>query len=741
MLRKLHGWPGLVAALFLIVLATSGAVLSVVPAIERAGSTIPATSDITVADLAGRVMAHYPGTEQIQRSLSGEIVVYYNSDGQPGADLVNPLTGEGIEPYQPSAFLRWVKSLHRSFLMDNSGRMLAGVLAVLMVLICLSGVFMLVRRMGGWNAILQPIAGSGSPRIHAELARFAVIGLLLSALTGSYMSAVRFGILPEAATAEPRFPAQVSGGTPAPVNALDALKNVDANQLRELVFPYPDDPTDVYSLSTTEGSGFVDQSTGELLQYEPRSAGNKFHQWMIRLHTGEGLWWLGLVLGVAALTVPVLSVTGLRIWWQRRSSSVRLDEGASTEVADAIILVGSEGNTTWGFAKDLQSELNQAGKKVHCASMNDLAEHYPQASVLFILTSTYGDGAAPSSANQFLTRLEHFQADKELEFVVLGFGDQQFPKFCQYALDVDAALRAKGLQQMQPATLIDRRSALQFREWGEAISERMGVSLALTHNPAPAVTSEFELVERVDYGVAVDAPTSILRFRPVQNRRNPRPVLSFKSQPHLPDFEAGDLFGVAPPGDHSARLYSLASSASDGQLEICVRKKPDGLCSGYLHSLQPGDRVSGFIQQNLGFRPMGGTTPIILIGAGAGIGPLAGFIRKNTDLSPMYLYWGGRNPQSDFLYQPELGNYLEDHRLTGLNTAFSRSAEKAYVQDAITADATELRQLIEIGAQVLVCGGRDMASGVRQVFDSILKPLHLGVDELRAEGRYLEDVY
>jgi sulfite reductase (NADPH) flavoprotein alpha-component len=741
MLRKLHGWPGLVAALLLLVLAITGVVLSVAPAIERAGATIPATGEISVAGLAERVVAHYPGTEQIQRSLSGEVVVYYSRDRQPGADLVNPLTGEGVAPYQPSAFLRWVKNLHRSFLLDDAGRMLAGGLAVMMLLLCLSGMFLLARRMGGWKAILKPIAGSGSSRIHAELARFAVIGLLLSALTGSYMAAVRFGLLPEAAAAEPSFPAEVSGGTPAPVSSLIALKNVDANELRELVFPYPNDPSDVYSLSTTQGSGFVDQATGELLQYQLRSAGNQFQHWMIRLHTGEGLWWLGLILGMAALTVPALSFTGLQVWWQRRSSSAGLGEGAGIEVADAVILVGSEGNTTWGFARNLQKELNQAGKKVHCAPMNDLAKRYPQASVLFVLTSTYGDGDAPSSASQFMTRLERFQANDELKFVVLGFGDQQFPKFCQYALDVDAALSSKGLQQMDLVTRIDRGSAMQFREWGEAVGEHMGISLALTHNPAPAATAEFELVERVDYGFAVNAPTSILRFRPVQERRNLCRVLSFRSWSHLPSFEAGDLFGVAPPGDNTARLYSLASSASDGQLEICVRKQTNGLCSGYLHNLKPGDRITGFIQQNPGFRPAGGPTPIILVGAGAGIGPLAGFIRKNTDLNPMYLYWGGRNPQSDFLYQPELDGYLDDHRLTGLNTAFSRSAEKAYVQDAILADETALRQLVDKGAQVLVCGGREMAYGVSQVFDSILKPLHLDVDALRAEGRYLEDVY
>jgi sulfite reductase (NADPH) flavoprotein alpha-component len=176
-------------------------------------------------------------------------------------------------------------------------------------------------------------------------------------------------------------------------------------------------------------------------------------------------------------------------------------------------------------------------------------------------------------------------------------------------------------------------------------------------------------------------------------------------------------------------------------MEICVRKKPGGLCSGYLHELKPGDRIVGFVRHNPGFRPATGSEPVILIGAGAGIGPLAGFIRKNTSRNPMYLYWGGRDSQSDFLYQPELGRYLEDHRLTGLAAVFSRSNERAYVQDKLRQDESELRQMVGNGAQILVCGGRDMAAGVKQVFDDILRPLATDVETLRADGRYLEDVY
>ncbi|MDP2284701.1 MAG: PepSY domain-containing protein [Pseudohongiella sp.] len=741
MLRKMHGLPVLFAGLLLIVLTISGAVLSLAPAIERSAAVIPAAGDVTVAQLAERVVTHYPGVEQIERRPSGEVIVYFSADGEAGADLVDPLTGQAVAPYRPSALFRWVTDLHRAFLLNDAGRMLVGVMAALMVLISVSGLFLLVRRAGGWLNLFRPFTGSGRSRIHAELARFAVLGLLLSALTGSYLSAVRFGLLPEGESPEPSFPAQVSGGQPAPVGGLIALTGLDLGELQELVFPYPDDVQDVYSLTTKQGAGFVDQSTGELLQYQQRSANNAFQQWMVRLHTGEGLWWLALLLGLAALTVPVLSFTGLQLWWQRRRSLQNHPCNTDVTLADTIILVGSEGNNTWGFATALHRSLIKAGRSVHCADMNSLAGHYPQASIVFVLTSTYGDGGAPASASQFMTALQTFRAPESLRFAVLGFGDRHYPKFCQFALEVDAALSSKGIKRLHATTLIDRCSTEQFNAWGNTLGPLIGTSLLLDYQPTSIPGITLELIERADYGIAVQAPTSIFRFKVLADSRRWWHSLAMHKIQALPVFEAGDLLGVLPPGDHSARFYSLASSSTDGVLEICVRKQPGGLCSGYLHDLKPGDRITGFIRSNPGFRPATGQAPVILIGAGAGIGPLAGFIRKNTQHQPMFLYWGGRNAQSDFLYQPELAGYLNDQRLTALSTAFSRAADSAYVQDKIIEDQVVVRHMIEAGAQILVCGGRRMAESVKQVIDDILQPMHTNVAELKAEGRYLEDVY
>jgi len=739
MWRKLHFYPGLLAAPLLVLLAITGAILAVSPALERASAVVPADGQISVAQLAQSVVEQYPGAEQIKRTPSGAVIVYYTQEGKPGADLVNPETGETIGPYEPSAFFRWVKDLHRSFLLDDAGRLLAGVLAAMMVLMCVSGAFMLARRAGGWLPLLRGFKGSGDSRIHSELARFALVGLLLSALTGSYMSATRFGLLPEPADSEPPFPMEVSGGEPVPVGSLEALKNTDFNNLRELVFPYPGDPRDVFSLSTRQGAGFIDQATGQFVEYKSASTGNQVVEWIMRLHTGEGLWWLALLLGLAALTVPVLSITGIRVWWSRRASG-EVPDNVSPADADTVILIGSEGNSTRGFARDLHAQLSRAGRCVHSADMNELAEQYPKASLLFVLTSTYGDGAAPASANRFMERLKHFRNTDGLKFAVLGFGDRQFPRFCQFAKDVDVALSSHGLERLQSLACVDRKSPDQFSQWGSRVADVTGLNLRLSHNPAPPSLFELELVDRADFGLKIKAPTSILRFRPGGGKKSL--VGRFgKNHGQLPEFEAGDLIGICPPEDAKPRYYSLASSSADGLLEVCVRRLPGGLCSGFLHSLQPGERIRGFIQPNPEFRPAPGSQPVILIGAGAGIGPLAGFIRKNDARHPMYLYWGGRNPESDFLYRPELGSYLRDQRLTGLSTAFSRTQESAYVQDKINEDAPNVRRMIEMGAQILVCGGSNMAAEVREVINNILEPLKTDVEKLKQEGRYLEDVY
>ncbi|MGO7164411.1 N-acetylglucosamine transferase, partial [Rhizobium johnstonii] len=133
--------------------------------------------------------------------------------------------------------------------------------------------------------------------------------------------------------------------------------------------------------------------------------------------------------------------------------------------------------------------------------------------------------------------------------------------------------------------------------------------------------------------------------------------------------------------------------------------------------------------------------PVILIGAGAGIGPLAGFARRNRARRPMHLYFGTRHPASDALYAEELSYWKKDGRLTSVSTAFSRTASPAYVQDIVRKDGERIGKLIAAGGQVLICGSRDMAAAVAAVLADILAAQGFNLALLKATGRYAEDVY
>jgi sulfite reductase (NADPH) flavoprotein alpha-component len=392
-----------------------------------------------------------------------------------------------------------------------------------------------------------------------------------------------------------------------------------------------------------------------------------------------------------------------------------------------------------GFASALHRELVAQGERVHTAPMNTV-RFYPQAKRLFVLTSTYGDGHAPASAKMFLSRLARLGHAPAPHYAVLGFGDRSFSQFCAFADAVDAALVESGSTRILGLATVDRQSSQDFATWGHALSESTGVPLELAYVPPMPRTREFVLIDREDYGIEVQAPTAILRFA-VKTAPSTSLDRLLGRVAKLPRFSVGDLVGIVPPGSTLPRYYSLASSSRDGVLEICVRKQAAGVCSEFLHQLIPGASIDAFIRTNPDFRPARNRKPLILIGAGAGIAPLAGFIRHNRPGRPAYMFFGARDPQSDFLYRGELEGALRAGRLSGLVMAFSRIVGGGYVQDSLTNEAQAIRGLVRDGAQILVCGGLDMARGARAALDSLLAPIGITTGALKAEGRYLEDAY
>lgn len=731
MTRPLHRWLGLTLALFLTVTALSGAALSFFPAAEAWWA--PSTGGMTIADLAARVARAHPGVQEIKASPSGRVTAYYPENGATVSSVIDPATGARIAPAATSRLELWLIDLHRSLFLGDRGRMAAAALAGGMMLMAVSGFVLLARRSGGWRRILAPTKGSGAGRWHARVSRLAVAGLALSSITALWMTASTFNLLPTSAL--PLFPAGASGTAGMDIARIPALAGAPAGSLRDLTFPAAGDATDVYTLTTTNGQGYLDQGTGKTLAWVAPGLADRITETVRMLHTGQGASLLGLLLGLSALSVPFLGFTGLM--QSRKGSARRQRSGVAVGHADTIILVGSEGGTTWGFAETLRAALDAAGKPAHVTSLADFRpDRWTRATGCIILASTYGEGEAPADAAGFLDALLEMPVPPAVPLAILGFGDRSFPAFCGYADRIGEVADQIGWAALIPMATVDRQSSQDFARWGRDLSAALGLDFELEHTAERVPTTGLTLIERRDYGEAVQAPMAILRF--ALPKRNLWQRITGRG---MGGFAAGDILGVLPEGSAVARFYSLASSSRDGFLEICVRKHHGGLCSGQLIALEPGDQVQAFLRHNPSFHPDRSDAPLILVGAGTGIGPLAGFIRANRSARPIHLFFGMRHADSDFLYREDLEDWTDDGRLSGMRLAYSRGPRPHYVQDALLREEASVMNLLAAGARIMVCGGRDMAAGVKAVLGDILAPLGLTFADLVAEGRYAEDVY
>jgi sulfite reductase (NADPH) flavoprotein alpha-component len=731
--KSVHRWLGLTVGTLAVVLGVTGALLAIDP-VQQAWLAPAAPGDLPVAVLAERAVRSIPDVEEIRHLPSGAIVVFSFSGDQPQASYIDPADGRVLGPWQASVLPRWVKNLHRSLLWGDAGRWGAAGIALGMGALCVSALVLLLQRMGGWRRLAARVRGSLAQRIHVVAGRVVLAILFLTSLTALTMCASTLGLIAPDARPEPEVVSVVTGGPALRGAQLAALQGLAVRDLRQLNPPSASDPEDTWKVTTAQGQGWIDRYSGQMLAWQDARFAQRVQELAVVLHTGEAAWLWALALGFVGASVLVFWLSGVVIWWQVRRQAPHVKGNAALAQADVLIFVASEGGSTWGFAKTLQDALSQAGHRVHSTALENFRITAATRQV-FVLAATYGDGQAPAHASHALPRIAKLPASA-VPATVLGFGDRQFPAFCAYAKALDQTLRAQGWPALLPLECIHQQSAQQFAGWGIALARALGEPLVLAHVPRVPPTTALTLTGRQDYPGTTGQATAILRFA------WPVPRLGERLRGHgLARFEAGDLLGVVPPGSAVPRYYSLASGWRDGFLDICVRQMPGGLCSTHLLGLQAGDRITAFVRSNPGFALPRTRRPVLLIGAGTGVAPLAGFIRRNDRRRPMHLYFGGRDPAADFYFGSDLRQWLMEGRLSTLQTVFSRVPGGGYVQDALRRDARQLRQWITQGAIVRVCGSRAMAQGVAEALDDVLAPLALSVAKLKTMERYAEDVF
>lgn len=222
------------------------------------------------------------------------------------------------------------------------------------------------------------------------------------------------------------------------------------------------------------------------------------------------------------------------------------------------------------------------------------------------------------------------------------------------------------------------------------------------------------------------------------------------------------------------RFYSISSSPIQDDkpnpfmsLTVSVCRMPFGcgnicfgLASNYLARLTQGALVSGFIRTSQFRLPSNPTKPIILIGAGAGIAPLRGFIqeriayvKRGVRVGPAILYFGCEHPDKDFLYRDELLEAVKLGALSAVRPAFNQLPDEngaIFVQHLMKRDAKEIYELIVDGAVLYVCGkGSTLGQGVKEALEYVFfthgnfdnDGAYNAVKQLQDQQRLQQDVF
>lgn len=520
--------------------------------------------------------------------------------------------------------------------------------------------------------------------------------------------------------------------------------------------------------------------------YDRRPLGTIITQSMLELHRGAFFGLPGRILMMlTSLTMPLFTVTGFLLYLSRRKrkrAAKALEATSATpgSANDLLIAYASQTGTAEILARNAALALGLGGVRAHVVPLGKVtAELLAVTTKALFVVSTYGDGEPPDMARGFTTRMVRGGNGPDLthlSYGMLALGDREYPDFCRYGRDVESWLARAGAKPLFALIAMDRDDPDAEACWAMEL-RKLGAGTG-TRGQTAAAFESWTLVERVELNPGSDALKAYhLRFEPpadsaldwaagdiveVQPRNAPAAVDA------LLGAQAADgdviartaqsretLMTVILPPDPKVRPlpireYSAASIAADGTLDLVVRQVRDvngllGIGSGWLTAHLPlGSATPLRIRPNPSFRTGDlEVTRLILIGNGTGIAGLRAHLREQAHARSRghWLLFGERSFAHERYFDDELSAWLSDGTLARLDRCYSRDAECGrYVQDLVREAGTALREWIEAGATVMVCGSLDgMAQGVHDALASIMGAERM--DRLAEDGRYRRDVY
>lgn len=704
--RYSHLILALVSSLFLLVLSVTGVILAVEPISNKLYPySVKDAGELTLAETLNNLNSTYDEIISISQDRNGFVSISAIIDGQNEQFYIDPFTGEKLGAMiEKAPIFQFSTNLHRSLFLKTTGRFIIGLVSFLLLLIGASGVVLIAKRQGGFRYFFSPVVRENYSQFnHVVYSRITLIPILILALSGIYLSLLRFDIITKEPIIHEIDYDSLSETPQISYQDFEVFKNSSLSQLKELEYPFSEFVEDYYIIRLKDREVLLNQYTGEVITQKDYPAVYAASNWATILHTGDGSIVWSVILGLATLSIPFFMVTGFIIYFKRPRN--RIKNKYTKNEAEYVILVGTEGGTTLQYAQEFHEKLSEAGRRSYLAQMNDYTT-FEKMKQLIIITATYGQGEAPISANHFTKLLAECPQANPFTFSVVGFGSTSYPKFCEFAYEAHKGLKALGnARAQQEAFTVNDKSFEAFSNWSSAWAKEEGLSLHLTKNKIKLPkkqSTDFVVVNRL-----TKEDTFLLTLKNTNGVKT----------------ASGDLLAITPNEDGRERIYSIGD-LGQGTLAISVKKQPNGLCSNYLGQLQEGEVLTGGVVKNPHFYLPNKAKETVLIATGTGIGPFLGMINSNTSNGKpkckLRLYWGARTPEALELYDSLINQALSENKLDRFIPAYSQlQSEKVYVQHLIRKDGPEIAQTLKSGGCVMICGSIAMQREVMKELQGI----------------------
>lgn len=447
---------------------------------------------------------------------------------------------------------------------------------------------------------------------------------------------------------------------------------------------------------------------------------------------------------------------------------------ASDPRAPMLVAYASQTGYAEQIAAQTAETLRAANIPSRVRSLAELSvEELAAAERALFVVSTYGEGDPPDTGLAFVESvMSHSPTLSRLGYGVLALGDSTYRNFCGFGKTLDSWLRRQCAVPMFDLIEVDNADEAALLHWQRHIGalregstdERPPHIDVLARRQPETHSRNPEHVGSGTSGQSEPAALSRAAWTGPRYERwqiadrkllNPgsagQPCFHIELKPMdgaKLHWAAGDIAVLTPPGTN-AREYSIASMPSEGSLHILVRqsRRADGtlgVASGWLtEHAQIGSEVPLRIRRNSNFHSVDGAVPVILIGNGTGLAGLRSHLkaREGDRSARNWLIFGERNAAHDSFYARDIARWRANGVLSRVDLVFSRDQnERVYVQHVVQRSQEEIREWVERGATIYVCGS---AAGMAVAVDEALAGAlgREGLNALLIARRYRRDVY